>query len=185
MNPVVYYPPTDAVNEVTRLYSVDKFLLFAEWEERTSARHEAFWSTRSDPYTYGKGVGVRTYYPKAFPDWMAALQKSVNALAGREMQLCFLNRYDNEKQHLGWHADDSPEQDDNAPIIVQSFGAEREFWWREYGSSGADAIYKQLCENQSTLVMLPGMQQTHQHRIPKHDRPCGVRISLTWRALKD
>ena len=35
----------------------------------------------------------------------------------------------------------------------------------------------------SVLVMHAGMQQTHLHRIPKHSRPCGPRISLTFRGL--
>lgn len=41
---------------------------------------------------------------------------------------CFLNMYDDEKQFLGWHADDFAGMDPQAPIVVMSFGAEREIW---------------------------------------------------------
>lgn len=41
---------------------------------------------------------------------------------------CFLNKYDNQHQHLGWHADDFVGMDADAPIAVMSFGAEREIW---------------------------------------------------------
>jgi hypothetical protein len=33
--------------------------------------------------------------------------------------------------------------------------------------------------------MLPGMQDTHYHRIPKSDREVGPRISLTFRGYVD
>ena len=36
----------------------------------------------------------------------------------------------------------------------------------------------------SLFLMPVGYQDTHLHRIPKHDRPCGVRISLTFRSFK-
>lgn len=183
VTPITYYGPFAPENEITRLYKVFAFLGSAPWERRTSARLEAFWSTSREPYTYGKGAGVRSYFPHEFPAWMIPLKVAVSKLAGREMHLCFVNRYDTQHDHLGWHADDSPEQDDDAPIIVQSFGAERELWFRENGRKGAEFIHKQLLEDRSTLIMHPGMQQTHQHRIPKHPEPIGTRVSLTWRAL--
>ena len=182
--PVRYLEAIGARGVLLYPYTLQLFLEKAPWEQRTSARHEAFWSSLDTPYTYGQGRGVRTYHPSPFPAFMKDIRHVVDCLAGRPMQLCFLNRYDDQHQHLGWHADDSPEQDDTAPIIVQSFGAAREIWFRKNGTSGEDAIEKQLLEDGSTLEMAPGMQQTHQHRIPKHPQPCGMRISLTWRALK-
>ena len=35
----------------------------------------------------------------------------------------------------------------------------------------------------SLFLMPVGYQDTHLHRIPKHDRPCGWRISLTFRSF--
>ena len=182
--PVRYLPAIGARGVLLHEYTVQTFLEHAPWEQRTSARYEAFWSTLDTPYTYGQGRGQRTYNPAPFPAWMRDAKHVVDCLANRDMQLCFLNRYDDQHHHLGWHADDSPEQDDTAPIIVQSFGAAREIWFRKNGEGGEAAIQKQLLEDGSTLVMEPGMQQTHQHRIPTHPQPCKMRISLTWRALK-
>ena len=183
--PVLYLPP-GAVRApgFARPDIADWMVANADWEERTSARYECFYSTIDAPYTYGKGAGRRTYHPRPMPYWLRPVQAAVEARAGAPMQLCFLNRYDHEHQHLGWHADDSPEQDDAAPIVVQSYGAERELWVRENGTGGAAAITRFRLEHGSTLIMLPGMQRTHQHRIPKHPEPCGVRVSLTWRSLK-
>jgi alkylated DNA repair dioxygenase AlkB len=176
--PVRYWPES-----VDHDVTAARLVAGAPWEQRTSARLEAFWATVDRPYTYGQGRGARTYRPALLPEWMRRQKAWVDRLAGCDMQLCFLNRYDDQHQHLGWHADDSPEQDDSRPIVVQSFGAARELWFRPKGS-GPDATEKLLLADGSTLMMLPGMQQTHVHRIPKHDRPCGVRVSLTWRALK-
>jgi hypothetical protein len=39
-------------------------------------------------------------------------------------------------------------------------------------------------ENGSIFLMPPGYQDTHLHRIPRHDLPCGPRVSLTFRTFK-
>lgn len=180
MKPYLYLPP-ESVSSRGDADFLSWLMETAPWEERTSARLEAFWSSSPDPYTYGQGRGVRSYYPKPFPTPMLVRKAQLEQMLQREMHLCFLNRYDDAHQHLGWHADDSPEQDDDAPIVVQSYGAEREIWVRSKTGGEADKI---LLEHGSIFVMRPGMQQTHHHRIPKHPQPCGVRISLTWRALR-
>jgi alkylated DNA repair dioxygenase AlkB len=46
---------------------------------------------------------------------------------------------------------------------------------------GQPSIHKLLLENGSIAIMAAGMQDTWQHRIPKHSAPCGERISLTFR----
>jgi alkylated DNA repair dioxygenase AlkB len=40
---------------------------------------------------------------------------------------------------------------------------------------------KFLLENGSLFIMPAGYQKDHVHKIPKHDRVCGGRISLTFR----
>jgi alkylated DNA repair dioxygenase AlkB len=124
-----------------------------------------------------------------------------------KMDVCFLNRYLNQSNALGWHADDSPEMDDERSIAVVSLGAEREIWFRpalknavckicseqklhkpdcsESDFTGTlrtnDVIEKLKLSHGSVAVMAPGMQDIWEHRIPKCDRHCGERISLTFR----
>lgn len=185
MKPYHYVSPRDAdALRSAQGLSANLLMAAASWEERTSARYEAFYSTLDQPYTYGKGVGTRTYHPKPMPEWLETAQAELRVIFQAPFQLCFINRYDTQFQHLGWHADDSPEQDhETSPIVVQSFGAEREIWTKPYGG-GPETVDKILLEDGSIFVMHPGMQQTHVHRIPKHPQPCGPRISLTWRSLK-
>lgn len=212
-SPILYHK-TDLHSALIggQAYNVDRFIADAPWVHATNARSEAFWSVNLDPYTYGEGEYARTYHPTLFPDWMLPLKAFTEELCGSRLDLCFLNRYDNYKQSLGWHADNAASQDMNAPIVVQSFGSEREIFFRPIHSTGTCAacsgsgrydhdgspkcgacggsgktppdIEKQLLQNGSSLIMLPGMQLTHHHKIPRaSDSRVGTRISLTWRKL--
>lgn len=160
---------------------VFKELLKLDWRHEgggTVPRKEYFTSEDHSPYTYGKGV-TRTYEPQFKTQVLDGVQKYVEAILQTKFDFCFLNYYRDGKDHLGWHADDSPEIDDAKPIAVLSLGAEREIWIRE---NGAEDSFKIPLNDDSLLIMPPGMQDTHQHRIPKSSRHnCGPRISLTYR----
>ena len=153
------------------------------WEDRTQNRREVFFSDRGMPYTYGKGDFARTYTPKTSPSLLKELTKSVEETLGCKFELCFINGYASEKEHLGWHADDSSSIDHERPIAVVSFGAERELWVKPIGGS-FEEVARFMLPKGSLFVMKKGMQHTHVHRIPKHPSPCGFRVSLTFRGAK-
>jgi alkylated DNA repair dioxygenase AlkB len=124
------------------------------------------------------------------------------------MDVCFLNGYEDQSDQIGWHSDDSEEMDDDRAIAIVSLYPdkkfEREIWFRpsvchvckakigekhdsicsvmprEFEPHPAD-VEKVKLENGSLAIMEPGMQDTHQHRIPKASFMCGERISLTFR----
>lgn len=150
------------------------------WEQRDAPRRECFFSTLGEPYSYGSGAGRRTYWPKDMPELLVELTEEVEKACTTDFELCFANGYASEREHLGWHADDSPEIDDARPIAVMSLGAEREIWVKPIGAS-ADEVEKILLPSGSLFIMGPDMQDTHFHRIPKHPQSCGPRVSLTWR----
>ena len=112
---------------------------------------------------------------------MRVLQDNLARLCERAFEVCFLNGYEDQKDHLGWHADDSPEMDDARPIGIISLGAEREIWFCPQDDKAAVTRIK--LEHGSLCLMLPGMQDTHFHRIPKAGFVCGERISLTFRGF--
>ena len=175
--PVAYAPEfaTDINFE-----AMDRAIL---WEQRVDApRAESYYAETTIPYTYGQGRGERTYFPHM--EWsplLAHLKARVEEALGERFELLFCNRYADARQHLGWHADDSVSVDPNRPIPVLSFGAEREIQFRENGKG--DTVESLKLKSGSLLVMKAGMQQTHQHRIPKVGHLCGPRISLTFRGL--
>lgn len=131
------------------------------------------------PYTYGRGRGKRTYAPGPYHPAILDIRAAAEAKLGYKFDTCFLNRYLNQSDSLGWHSDNEPEMDNARPILTISLGVEREIWFRPL-NNWADITRKKL-GNGSLCVMLPGMQQTHQHRIPKASFQCGERISLTFR----
>lgn len=156
------------------------------WINKDNApRNECFMASNADlTYSYGKNPSERVY--KAEPlhslvkNWMFRL----NLMFETNYNVCVLNYYLNEKNHLGWHADDSPEQDLTHPICVLSFGAERFIYVKEKSFKGDIPEQDRFLLKAGSLFVMPGgYQDNHFHKIPKHDRPCGPRISLTYRKL--
>lgn len=161
------------------------------WLEATEARREYFMSLEPRSYTYGSGNGIRTYESKPFTGPVKLIQEILNTTTQYnygipcEYDVCFLNKYDGQKNHLGWHSDDSIEMDSNHPIAVVSFGVEREIWWKLKSHKGEiPKENKQLLEHGSLFVMPAGFQELYYHKIPKSDKPCGTRISLVFRKYK-
>lgn len=179
--------------------TLDEVLGSTPWIQVTDARLECFMSETTATYTYGEGRGVRTYVPVPYSLLVERIQRVLNdafqdplvqhrtgeARAATDVyayNVCFLNRYDTASMQLGWHSDDSPGMDHDHPIAVVSFGQPREIWWREKGQTGViPADQRQLLEHGSIFVMPAGIQRTHQHRIPKGDKPMSTRVSLTYR----
>lgn len=156
-----------------------------KWVQRgNTPRREAFYCKYPTDYFYGTAEYGRSYSADTLiPQTLSEVWMWLERVTGIEFEACFLNKYEHAREHLGWHADDSDSIDDSRPIAVISFGAERELWFRKNGTGGIENIEKLLLESGSLCLMLPGMQDTHQHRIPKADREVGTRISLTFRGL--
>lgn len=152
------------------------------WERRNDApRCEYYCNDFPRPYLYGRGTGRRTYEPRPYHPAVLAIREKLEIYANAKFEVCFLNMYLNQSDHLGWHADDSPEMDDARPIVTVSLGVEREIWFCVQGDKTPENIEKLKLEHGSMALMKPGMQDTHFHRIPKASFQCGERISLTFR----
>lgn len=155
-----------------------------EWERREGAPRSEYWTSKhGQPYTYGQGAGIRTYESRKSHHYIDALRNAIEMYHGCYLAGCFLNYYLDGTDSLGWHADDDPGIDHTKPIVVVTVGHGRtiEFKKQEKGSHPEHLFL----ESGSVLLMLPGMQQTHYHRIPKiHGGAIvGPRISLTFRGL--
>jgi len=98
----------------------DTIMSEVPWVQRTEAQKECFQSGIPMDYIYGSGRGVRTYSSVPYTPTVQAVLNFLNHYG--EYNVCFLNLYEDKKQHLGWHADDSPSMDHNHAIAVVSFG---------------------------------------------------------------
>ncbi|ALX27545.1 putative alkylated DNA repair protein [Golden Marseillevirus] len=90
-----------------------------------------------------------------------------------------VNKYVNGNHYIGWHSDKEKRLDTKYPIVSLSLGAARDFCLRLI----KDQKHKRniLLENGDLVVMLPGMQQTWQHCIPKRKNVTETRYNLTFR----
>lgn len=174
--PIKFYP--EAFKELTSEF--ETYWTGLPWVDRVAPRKEAFVAKSFVEYTYGRGAGERTYRSEPIPEFMLGLWSDVEKASGNAFELCFCNGYIDGRDHLGWHADDSDSVDDNRPIAIVSIGAEREIWFRDNERTFVDKL---SLPSGSLVLMSAGMQDTHEHRIPKHGAICGPRISFTFRGL--
>lgn len=165
-------------------------MLFATlWDELAWVRHprvprrEYYVNRLGAPYAYGLQEYARTYESQPTHAALDDVWRNVEARFGHPFETVFLNGYQDGSDFLGWHADDSDSMDDARPIVIVTLGAEREIWFREIPTihERSPVVTKIKLQHGSLCTMRPGMQDSHQHRIPKGDREYGPRISLTFR----
>lgn len=156
-------------------------LMEINWVQRDNTpRKEYYCNDIAASYTYGTGLGQRTYYPQPWPVFVSYCRVALSFYYQDKynFSVCFLNRYDNGKEALSWHADDSPEMDPATPVVTISFGCERDIEFRR----NSDGYKERLTlKSGSMCAMSPGMQQTWMHRIPKAGFIATPRISLAYR----
>jgi alkylated DNA repair dioxygenase AlkB len=186
-SPVVYIP--DIIPDASAWFQALSTEL--AWERRPDAPRSEYWETTfGKPYTYGRGRGERTYHPKPSHPIIQTGRDMLTVSTGHLLQGCFLNMYGSARDWLGWHEDDDPGIDHTKPIAVITLGQGRIIQFRERlepATETTKAVYSEpeslMLEHGSILLMSPGMQHTHQHRIPKASHEVKPRISMTYRGL--
>ena len=169
------------IENYSKLSLFDKLREEVSWVNRDAPRDECFMAMFNAEYTYGNGF-TRTYNSVVMHSSVEEIMNKLNSDFNRAYNVCFLNYYKSDKEHLGWHSDDSKEMDINHSIAVVSFGAQRDIWIKEKGTTGnINDEDKFKLKNDSLFVMPPLFQNDFLHKIPKGDRICGGRISLTFR----
>lgn len=174
---------TEWFSDTDEVEAIKSELLNLPWLTKRTARHEYLMAEKTMDYSYGNiGLGAETYQSQPFSPLVKLIMERLNSEFKTSFNACFLNKYDNEQQHLGWHADDFVGMRQDQPIGVVSFGAEREIWVKPKPQTGVVPANQKIKLHEGSLFMMPtGYQDVFFHRIPKHDRPCGWRISLTFR----
>ena len=179
MIPIKYFPKF--ISNPTEAFTVLKNEL--EWVRiGNTPRNEYYCNDFGVPYTYGTEEFARSYDSQPYHPLITSIREEIEKETGTIFEVCFLNLYQDQKDQLGWHSDNSPEMDDDRPIAIVSLGVEREIWFKKIGDDNSpENVTKLKLENGSLCLMMAGMQDTHLHRIPKASFLCGARISLTFR----
>jgi alkylated DNA repair dioxygenase AlkB len=122
---------------------------------------------------------------KLQPDpWTAPLLKikeDTETFTGGKFNGVLLNLYRNGKDSMGWHRDNEKEIEPRAIIASLSFGEERKFDFRVYGSRSHSLSL--VLQHGSLLVMSGEVQRHWEHCLPKLRNECGERINVTFRSI--
>lgn len=155
------------------------------WERKEyRPREESFMALIPLQYTYGIKY-PRTYNSTLMTPIVRDLMNKLNKDFNCQYDICFLNLYKDETDHLGWHSDDSPTMDMNHPICSISLGAQREIWVKKKSHTGIiPSENRYLLEDGSLFIMPSLYQKGHLHKIPKGGQAKNARISLTYRKYK-
>ena len=123
--------------------------------------------------------------PEAWTPLVSALRQRVEEAAGCRFHAVLLNHYRDGHDRMGWHADDEPELDPEAPIASLSLGATRCFQLRPRrpGDDGRRETIALDLGNGDLLLMDPPTQRHWQHQLPARRGVRTPRLNLTFRRL--
>ncbi len=91
-----------------------------------------------------------------------------------------LNLYHNGNEGMGWHSDDEKSLGKNNTIASLSFGAERNFSFKQKHTK---QIVSLVLEHGSLLIMKDTTQTNWLHSLPKSKSVTRPRINLTFRTI--
>jgi len=132
-------------------------------------------------YTYS---GLRNL-PRPWTAAVARLRAMVEAEAGCRFNSLLLNLYRDGSDRMGWHADDEPELDPQAPIASLSLGATRSFQLRPRRTSPGERQRLSLELGDGDLLLMDPPTQRHWlHQLPARRRVLEPRLNLTFRVVR-
>ena len=110
------------------------------------------------------------------------IRNQINQYTGWYFNSLLLNQYRNGKDAMGFHADDEPELDHQAPIASLSLGASRTLRFKPKRGVLSESISVEL-GNGDLLLMDPPTQQEWLHGLPRRLRVTEPRMNLTFRVV--
>lgn len=140
-------------------------------------RLTAWYGSAGSNYSYS-GLNLA---PEPFSQELLGLKNKIEQLGSTQYNSVLLNLYRNEKDSMGWHADDEKELGINPIIASLSLGQTRKFQVKHKNDKNLNLNL--LLTHGSLLLMKGEMQHYWQHAIPKSKNSCGQRINLTFRNI--
>jgi len=119
--------------------------------------------------------------PHQWNSLLTFIKKKIEETCNHSFTTVLINRYRNEKDSNGWHADNEKELGRNPIIASVSFGEERIFQLKH--NTNKDAKLSLTLKHGSLLLMKEGSQIHYKHQIPKASNQKKERINLTFRRI--
>ena len=171
-----YLPLEDAdrLLELSKILSWQQNTIQVRGQEIRLPRKEIMFGDLGTGYQY-LGVALKS---DPWTEWLQELREKVEAVTGYRYQMVIGNLYRSGADHIGYHADDSPEIGSDPAIASVSLGASRRFQVRNNATGETQSFD---LGHGDLLVMHPGCQTTHKHRLVKTQKQVGIRINWTFR----
>jgi alkylated DNA repair dioxygenase AlkB len=127
---------------------------------------------------YGRGAH-KEIQANPWTKELDSLCRRIEQYSGYRFDYVAANLYRGGDDCMDWHSDSAPSLGNLPAICSVSLGQNRLFQVKNKATQEKKSLW---LEHGSLLIMAPGMQSTHQHRIPRVTRGwCGERINLTFR----
>jgi len=146
-------------------------------KEVMQPRLTAWYGDSDKPYTYS---GI-TMQPHAWSDTLKAIKQKIEPAAGVIFTSALLNLYRDGNDSMGWHRDNEKELGDQPVIGSVSFGATRNFQFRNYKTK-KDVKSLELSHG-SFLLMRGDTNHYWEHQVPKTKQVLNKRINITFRVI--
>lgn len=140
-------------------------------------RLTAWYGDKNAIYSYS---GVMNF-PKEWFYELKTLKCQVEEFCQWKFNSVLINWYRNERDSMGWHADDEKELGKNPLIVSVSLGVTRKFIFRHKLKKNYKVNVN--LANGSLLIMQGETQHFWEHSIPKQSKVCEDRINLTFRKI--
>ena len=140
-------------------------------------RLTALYGNEGKPYSYSNIV----MHPHQWNSLLTFIKEKIEETCNHSFTTVLINRYRNEKDSNGWHADNEKELGRNPIIASVSFGEERIFQLKH--NTNKDAKLSLTLKHGSLLLMKEGSQIHYKHQIPKATKTKKERINLTFRRI--
>lgn len=122
----------------------------------------------------------KTFHPSPFTPLQLQIKQAVEKATGRRFNSVLLNYYRDERDSMGFHADDERELGPDPAVASVSFGDPRTFILKHRRLP----LTVKLALGDGCLLLMAGKLQQHWlHGINKERTPRGPRINLTFRMI--
>ncbi|WP_430399199.1 alpha-ketoglutarate-dependent dioxygenase AlkB family protein [Flavobacterium sp.] len=180
----VYYPNFFNTEKADELFK--KLIEETHWQQdnisifgktHLQPRLTALYGNEDKPYSYSNIV----MHPHQWNSLLTFIKEKIEETCNHSFTTVLINRYRNEKDSNGWHADNEKELGRNPIIASVSFGEERIFQLKH--NTNKDAKLSLTLKHGSLLLMKEGSQIHYKHQIPKATKTKKERINLTFRRI--
>ena len=148
-------------------------------KQHLQPRLSAWYGDAGSSYSYS-GVVLE---PHPWTPTLLRIKTDVEDATGSHFNSVLLNLYRDENDSVGWHSDAEAELGKCPAIASLTLGETRTFRLRHKSRKDLKPLLLELTDG-SLLLMAGKTQHCWQHAVMKERSPCGPRINLTFRTIR-